>query len=171
MLGSSPNYGYLNSTDTFDSVSKVISHSVLLTGLSAGQTYYYRVISLASPTALSEEGTFRTLSVAGAPPAESNFVLGSVAFVADKFPIEIDVPSEEKILSEVLGEELIPTKTFFMKNLGWFITLFCSSTGLLIIQLRRLLRLIAKRKTLTGKHENQIRRTTRAKPQRKRRHN
>lgn len=180
-LDSSPNYGYLFSSDTFDSVSKVISHSVLLTGLSSNQIYYYRIISAASPTAVSAEGTFKTLSVAGAPaPAGSNNIVTKsitffpsykTIFVPNEFPIEIKPAANQKTTQAVLGEEVVPTKTFFMKNLGWFITLFLSSGGLLLIQLRRLLRLIAKRKSSKEKHGNRNRQTIHAKPLKKRRHN
>lgn len=180
-LASSPNYGYLFSTDTFDSVSKVISHNVLLTGLSSNQIYYYRVISAASPTAVSAESTFKTLSVAGAPaPTKShNIVTKSVTifpfyktvFVPNEFPTEIKPEANGKITQAVLGEEITPARTFFMKNLGWFITLFLSSGGLLTIQLRRRLRLRAKRKSSKEKRGNRNRRTSHAKPPRKRRHN
>lgn len=42
---SGPDYGYANSTATFDNSPKVTSHSVNLTGLSANTKYYFRVIS------------------------------------------------------------------------------------------------------------------------------
>lgn len=42
---SGPDYGYANSTATFDNSPKVTSHSVDLTGLSAQTKYYFRVIS------------------------------------------------------------------------------------------------------------------------------
>ena len=59
---SSPsNYGYDFSTDEFDTpanLNGVMSHSVILTGLTPGTTYYYRVISHASPDTISIEHTF-----------------------------------------------------------------------------------------------------------------
>lgn len=42
---SGPNYGYVNSTETFDSATKVTTHTVTVTGLSANTKYYFRVIS------------------------------------------------------------------------------------------------------------------------------
>ena len=52
VLGSAPNYGYANSTATFDEEPEVTSHSVSVGGLTAGTTYYYRTISSASPQSL-----------------------------------------------------------------------------------------------------------------------
>lgn len=40
-----PNYGYANSTATFDDNPKVTSHVVAVTGLAANTSYYFRVIS------------------------------------------------------------------------------------------------------------------------------
>ena len=61
-LGAAPNYGYPNSTVEADNDPKVTSHSVTLTGLTAGTTYYYRVISHGSPESVSEEKTLITIS-------------------------------------------------------------------------------------------------------------
>jgi hypothetical protein len=66
-LGSASNYGYANSTAEQDIDPKVSSHSVGLSGLTAGTTYYYRVISAASPETVGAEQTFSTQS----PPAPS----------------------------------------------------------------------------------------------------
>jgi len=181
-IDSSANYGYAQSSDTFDAISKVLSHKVLLSGLSSGQIYYYRVISAGSPTAVSDEKTFKTLSEAGAPPpAESNAILGSITtgfpfyktfFVANEFSTEEIKPTvKEETTPEILGESAPPGKSFFMKNLGWFIILFLSSTGLFWLQLRRLLRLRAKKRILKAKGGNRNRRTNRVKPQRKKQSN
>ena len=59
-LGSAPNYGYANSTDTKDINPKVLNHSVTLSGLTAGTKYFYRVISAGSPEGVSEELSFTT---------------------------------------------------------------------------------------------------------------
>ncbi|KKR70654.1 MAG: endoglucanase-like protein, nonfunctional [Candidatus Woesebacteria bacterium GW2011_GWA2_40_7b] len=59
-LGAAPNYGYANSTD--EDSTKVTSHSVGLTGLTAGTTYYYRTVSHGSPEAVSDENSFTTTS-------------------------------------------------------------------------------------------------------------
>lgn len=63
VLGDAPNYGYANST--VEDLTKVTEHSVTLTGLTAGQTYYYRVISSASPEVVSDEHSFSTTSSEG----------------------------------------------------------------------------------------------------------
>ncbi|MCX6705757.1 MAG: fibronectin type III domain-containing protein, partial [Candidatus Woesebacteria bacterium] len=179
-LGSPANYNYLYSSETFDIISKVLSHRVLLTGLSSGQIYYYRVVSFGSPTAVSPEKTFKTLSEAGAPPpAESNIALGNITtgfpfyktfFVANEFPVE-EKPTVQQVSKQtVLGEEAPPTKSFFMKNLGWFIILFLSSAGLFGLQLRRLLRLKAKKRTLKAKGGNRNRRTRHVRLQGKKQH-
>lgn len=44
-LGSAPNYGYANSSETLDTNPKVTEHAVVLTNLSPSTTYYFRVIS------------------------------------------------------------------------------------------------------------------------------
>lgn len=57
-LDIAPNYGYVNST--IEDSTKVTPHSVDLTGLSSGITYYYRVISHGSPEAVGSEKSFVT---------------------------------------------------------------------------------------------------------------
>jgi len=59
-LGEKQNYGYAFSTAVFDTEPKVTNHSVTVSGLSAGTTYYYRVISSASPDAVGEEKSITT---------------------------------------------------------------------------------------------------------------
>jgi len=65
VLGAAPNYGYAFSTDTFDIDPKVTSHSVFLTGLTPGKTYYFRTISSGSPTTIGEERSVKTGDVLG----------------------------------------------------------------------------------------------------------
>lgn len=60
VLGSAPNYGYANST--VEDPTLVTSHSVGISGLTAGTTYYYRTISHGSPETVGEEKTFNTAS-------------------------------------------------------------------------------------------------------------
>ncbi len=59
-LGDAPNYGYAFSTTETDTSPKVTAHSVVLSGLSAGTTYYYRTISRGSPESVSAEGSIAT---------------------------------------------------------------------------------------------------------------
>ncbi len=58
------NYGYANST--VEDATKVLDHSVSLTGLTAGITYYYRTVSHGSPEAVSNEQTFATTAISTA---------------------------------------------------------------------------------------------------------
>ena len=59
-LGDAPNYGYAFSTDTFDTDTKVTSHSVSIGGLEEDTTYFFRTISSASPESVSGESSFGT---------------------------------------------------------------------------------------------------------------
>ncbi len=62
--GSPPKYGYSHTTPEYDINPKVTDHSVTITGLTAGTTYYFRAVSHAS-LALTLEHNFTTLIVAG----------------------------------------------------------------------------------------------------------
>lgn len=62
-FNSPPNYGYSFSTsesDTPANTNGVTLHTVVLTGLVPGTTYYYRTISHASPDTISYERSFTT---------------------------------------------------------------------------------------------------------------
>ncbi len=61
-LGDAPNYGYAFSTTEQNIDPKVLEHSVAVTGLTAGTTYYYRTVSAASPESVSSEGSTSTSS-------------------------------------------------------------------------------------------------------------
>lgn len=62
-LGDAPNYGYANSTEEKDGSPKVSSHTVIITGLTAGTTYFYRVVSHGSPEVVGSEKSFTTKGV------------------------------------------------------------------------------------------------------------
>ncbi|MBI2626732.1 MAG: fibronectin type III domain-containing protein [Parcubacteria group bacterium] len=65
-FNSAPNYGYPLSTAELDSPASTngtFNHSVAITGLASGTTYYFRAISHASPDTLSFEKTFVTLGL------------------------------------------------------------------------------------------------------------
>src|SRR3989344_1308640 len=67
-INSVPHYGYPSSTAELNSPavsSGVFSHSVTISGLIPGTTYYFRAISHASPDSLSFEYTFSTLGGQG----------------------------------------------------------------------------------------------------------
>jgi|GEM_PF-3590870 len=57
-LSAPPNYGYAFSTLEEDSTTKITYHTVTITGLTPGQTYYWRAISHGSPEVWGDELTF-----------------------------------------------------------------------------------------------------------------
>lgn len=60
VLGSDANYGYAFSTG--EDTTKTTNHSVTITGLTPGTTYYFRIVSHGSPTTVSPEITSLTLN-------------------------------------------------------------------------------------------------------------
>jgi len=68
------------STTTLDA-SAVTSHSVVLTGLKAGKTYHYRVISKDADNnqAVSADGTFKTTASSGGMPVWAWVLIGLAA--------------------------------------------------------------------------------------------
>lgn len=70
-----PYLGYPSGTN--EVLSKTVSHSVVLSGLTPGQTYKYRVVSRASPPSVSYEHEF-TVPAAG----EENTASGSLGNAA-----------------------------------------------------------------------------------------
>ncbi len=64
-LGTSPNFGYAYSTS--EDSAKVTSHSVTVTGLTVGTTYYFRPISHGSPEAIGKELSFTPHYIFGLP--------------------------------------------------------------------------------------------------------
>jgi hypothetical protein len=60
--GTPPKYGYAHTTPETDTAPRVMNHSVTITGLTPGTTYYFRAISHGS-LAISKEYTFTTLAV------------------------------------------------------------------------------------------------------------
>lgn len=59
-LGDAPNYGYANSTT--EDTNLVTNHSVVISGLTAGTTYYFRAVSHGSPEVVSTEVSATTTS-------------------------------------------------------------------------------------------------------------
>lgn len=113
-LGAAPNYGYAYSTPTANTNPKVTSHSVTLSGLTPGQTYYYRSISEGSPVSISEENSFQTLSEAGPPPPATSKKSKptpeeSVSLAASsQTPVVAEVQTTNQLQekkTEVLGKE------------------------------------------------------------------
>jgi len=89
--GTPPKYGYAHTTPEYDTSPKVTGHSVTITGLSPGTTYYYRCVSHASPPTITREYSFTTLGV----KEEIEEVVSEV------------VP-EEKPEEIALGPEIVP---------------------------------------------------------------
>jgi len=69
-LGSDANYGYAFSSFTWNTTPKTLSHSIVITDLAPGTTYYYRTISQGSPTQVGPEMTFTTVASAPAETVE-----------------------------------------------------------------------------------------------------
>ena len=85
-----PNYGYPHAAPVPEDPAKVTFHSVTLTGLTPGTTYYYRTVSRAS-LAISREYSFTTL---GGEKAEEGI------------PYEEEIPAEEVVLAPTGEEEI-----------------------------------------------------------------
>ena len=60
---SAPNYGYPHVAPDPEDTNKVIFHSVTITGLIPQTTYFFRVVSHASPPTISREHNFETLAL------------------------------------------------------------------------------------------------------------
>lgn len=96
-LGAGSNYGYANST--VEDPTKVTSHSVDLTGLTAGATYYYRTVSHGSPESVSDEKTFATTTISSTTSDGGGSVAGASAPVCN----EAKPGSAPILLSAVAG--------------------------------------------------------------------
>ena len=84
-LGEAPNYGYAFSSVETDINSPVASHSVVISGLTAGTQYFYRVVSVGSPVSVGGEGTLTT----NEPPApEPNPSAGGAASGGGSYFVE-----------------------------------------------------------------------------------
>jgi hypothetical protein len=119
VLGDPPNYGYDYSTPTYD-VGGVTEHIVIISGLTAGTQYAFRVVSAGSPAAVSDGYSFETLTNAGAPatpytPPQTPLVLGAsttssvLAYSTDSQPEISDEAVESEPEEEVLGATPTPT--------------------------------------------------------------
>jgi len=63
-MGTPPRYGYSHTTPEYDTSPKITAHSVTITGLTLGTTYYFRAVSHAS-LAISRQLSFTTLEFSG----------------------------------------------------------------------------------------------------------
>ena len=101
-LGNAPNYGYTFSTAEINTDPKVTSHSVTITGLTAGTTYYYRSISHGSPENVGNERSVTTLTPP--PPSTSNNGSGELSLTEEPLAI----PSGNGGLSNLSVDPPIP---------------------------------------------------------------
>lgn len=83
--GTDSNYGYANTTVTLDALTT--SHSMVITGLLANSTYYFRPISTAGT--LSDIGNELTLLPVVAPPQSCNYLRDYLQIGADNDPNEV----------------------------------------------------------------------------------
>jgi len=78
-----PNYGYSHSTLEHDTPANLhgvtVNHTVHITDLSEGTTYYYRCVSHASPDTVSTEHSFTTKGIAGTETEEDKEGPGEMA--------------------------------------------------------------------------------------------
>ena len=69
-MGVPPLYGYAHTTPETDTAPKVVDHSVTITGLTPGTTYFFRCVSRGS-FAVSTELSLTTTGVAGVTTAQA----------------------------------------------------------------------------------------------------
>ena len=94
-IGSAPNYGYALSTA--EDAILVLNHSVTITGLTPGTTYYYRTISHGSPETVSvSESAFSTLDL----PQTTLAVATTTSRVSSPSPVAITPTTPSAITPE-----------------------------------------------------------------------
>ena len=96
VLGSGSNYGYADSTYTYDTTPKVTVHSVIISGLTPGTTYYYRAISTGSPETVSGEMSFATNQTAAVTPTVTGKSTAQVATPPATAPAATTTPSDSQ---------------------------------------------------------------------------
>lgn len=97
--GTPPKYGYANTTPEQDVDPKVTFHSVTITGLTPGTTYFFRAVSHAS-LAVSREYAFTTLETREEPLILQEETVPLKEQVIQTEEGEITQPGEEIILPE-----------------------------------------------------------------------
>ncbi len=106
VLDVAPNYGYANSTT--EDTDLVTSHSVVISGLDEGTTYYFRAVSHGSPEAVSSEVTATTgVTPVVVPPAGGGGGYGSIYIPPKKptvglVPVTIGGLNEDTLEVELL---------------------------------------------------------------------
>ena len=160
--GIPPKYGYARTTPEYDTSPKVTGHSVTITGLTSGTTYYYRVVSHAS-LAISREFTFTTLGIKKIgkigeeipteeiPPSGGELPSGEVVSAPGEVekpegfipegaaPTEggiVTVPPEERAPGEGLAPLLLASLGVIGKTPWMAIVVIFSLIGLIVIGIR-----------------------------------
>jgi hypothetical protein len=107
VAGSAPNYGYANSTGETDTSLKVTSHSVTVTGLTPGTTYYFRSVSHGSPEVVSSELVQATAQAVGTLTVKKTTVGGDGTFgftgTAGAFNIQTVANFGSNLISNLLA--------------------------------------------------------------------
>jgi len=104
-----PNYGYANTSGTVDISPKTTSHTVTLSELLNGITYYWRTVSTGSPIVISKEHRGDTFSIPSPPSDDGGAVAGlttdTITTTTPFITGEIEGVSISEEEEEVLGEE------------------------------------------------------------------
>lgn len=105
-----PNYGYANTSGVVDNSPKTTSHTVTLSGLLNGITYYWRTVSTGSPVVISKEHRGDTFSIPGPGGGGEGAVAGvATTTVATTGFFVSGVTDEDSVLGE--EEEVLEEKT------------------------------------------------------------
>jgi len=129
--GMPPKYGYARTTPETNISPKVTFHTVTITGLTSGTTYYFRSVSHAS-LAISTEHSFTTLggkvNVLGAAPSVSVAVTAPLVNV----PVEKSgQPTTEQPIEQPVAQTA--TQNPLAATIGGFLTLGTGSVWLGVI--------------------------------------
>ena len=103
-LGSPPNYGYAFSTE--EDTNKVTFHTVIITGLTPGTTYYWRAVSHSSPEVLGDELSITTVEeILGEERGETEEGIGEEEEEEEEEIVEEGGPVPEEGIGEEEEEE------------------------------------------------------------------
>jgi len=131
--GIPPLYGYAHTTPEYDTTTRVVYHSVTITGLAPGTTYYYRAVSHGS-LAIGRELTFTTTGSKLTTEETGGEVAGAfterpeqIAQTDINTETENEVTTEEPVVEEQATEpEIIQTVSTEKPSL--FASIFSFST-------------------------------------------
>ena len=136
--GNPPKYGYAHTTpesDTPANINGVISHSVTISGLVPGTTYYYRAVSHGS-LAISGEYSFTTLNILSGASSVSVAITPPSAIVpAEKPAVEAPAAPEQPTTEQPIEQSVVQTaiQNPLVATIGGFLTLGTGSVWLGIL--------------------------------------